>query len=89
LKRDVQVLIDAGGEPRLIGNRLMKHLHEVFHHWHRYLEGKIQWATMQRNILTVYYPLWETLEVRQQSAHAPDGTHQNIDVSPIQMKDLA
>ena len=71
LKRDFQALIDAGGEPRLIGDRLMKHLHEVFHHWHRYREGKIQRATMQRNILTIYYPLWETLEDGQRSSHAP------------------
>ena len=71
LKRDFHALIDAGGEPRLIGDRLMKHLHEVFHHWHRDREGKIQRATMQRNILTIYYPLWETLEDGQRSSHAP------------------
>jgi transposase len=72
LKRDFQALIDSGGNARRIGNRLMDHLHEVFHHWHRYRDGTIQRGTMRRNIRrSVWSQLWETLEDGQRSPHAP------------------
>lgn len=72
LKRDFQALIDAGGHGRGIGNRLMDHLHEVFHHWHRYRDGAIQRETLRRNIRQrVWSQIWETLEDGQRSPHAP------------------
>ena len=72
LKRDFQALIDAGGKAQLIGNRLQDHLHEVFHHWHRYRDGTVQRQTLRRNIRQrVWSQFWDTLEDGQRSPHAP------------------
>lgn len=72
LKRDFQALIDTGGKALLTGNRLMDHLNEVFHHWHRYRDGTIQRETMRRNIRQrVWSQLWDTLEDGQRCPHAP------------------
>lgn len=72
LKRDFQALIDAGGKGKLIGQRLMNHLDEVFRHWHRYRDGTIQRETLRRNIRQrVWSQLWDTLEDGQRCSHAP------------------
>ena len=71
LKRDFQAMIDAGGQAKQIGDRLMKHLHLVFDHWHGYRAGKITRRTMQANIRKLHWPIWETLEDGEQCPHAP------------------
>ena len=49
LKRDFQALHDAGEKAKVIGNRLMDHLNEVYLHWHHYRDGIIQQERMRRN----------------------------------------
>ena len=37
LKRDIQSLLDAGGDGTRVGERLMASLRDMFHHWHRWI----------------------------------------------------
>jgi len=50
LLRDFESMIDAGGKAKRIGWRLKKSGQEMFHHWHRYRDGKIKRATMRWHI---------------------------------------
>ena len=75
LKRDIQSLIDAGGDGAKIGERLMASLRDMFHYWHRYRDGTIQRQTMRNNIRKhCQWTVWETLEDGQRSPHAPTAT---------------
>lgn len=71
LKRDFQAMIDAGGQARKIGDRLMDHLHHVFDHWHRYRSGQTTRRTMQTNIKSLYHTVWQTLEDGERCSHGP------------------
>jgi transposase len=75
LKRDIQSLIDAGGDGVRIGERLRASLRDMFHHWHRYRDGTIQRQTMRNNIRKhCQWSVWDTLEDGQRSPHAPTAT---------------
>jgi transposase len=70
LLRDFQGLIDAGGVGKRIGRRLQKIGRKLFHHWHRARDGTITRATLRRNMQSLKYDMWQTLEDGQRCRHA-------------------
>lgn len=62
LLRDFQSLIDAGGKAKTLGRRLQGHAQRLFHHWHRYRDGKITRQTLQRHLRKLWWPVYESLE---------------------------
>ena len=62
LLRDFQSLIDAGGRAKAIGRRLKRHAQRLFHHWHRYRDGKSTRGTLRRNLRKLWWPVYEALE---------------------------
>ena len=72
LKRDIQALIDAGGEAKDVGEKLMACLHKVFGHWHDYCCGKIGRIALTRRINNdARSPMWQTLQTGLHSGHGP------------------
>ena len=63
LKRDIQSLLDVGGDGARIGERLRASLRDMFHHGHRDRDGTTQRQTMRNNIRKhCPWTVWETLE---------------------------
>ncbi len=60
--RDIQSLIEAGGEAKAIGRRLKTCGETSFHDWHRDRNGTITRQTIRRNIHKLWWPAYETLE---------------------------
>lgn len=72
LKRDIQVLIDAGGEAKDVGEKLMACLHKVFGHWHDDCRGQIGRVALTRRINNdARSPMWQRLQTGQNSGHGP------------------
>jgi transposase len=75
LKRNIQAVIDGGGDGFRIGSRLMSVLNRMFTLWHRYRSGKIRHATLRRQIeAQCQYQFYEALEDGQRCSHAPTVT---------------
>jgi len=62
LLRDFQGLIDGGGAGKRIGRRLQTIGEKLFYHWHRTRDGTTTRETMRRNVRSMKYSMWETLE---------------------------
>lgn len=75
LKRDFQGLIDAGGEGKIMGERLMALQRNVFDIWHRYRAGRLRHDTLRKKIeRECWYQVHAALDDGMRSAHAPTAT---------------
>jgi len=70
LKRDVQAIIDRGGESERIGKSLLEEIDRMFHWWHRVRDGTLTRATFKVYMRSLQIRFEAMLEVGALCGHS-------------------
>lgn len=62
LRREFQALMETHGETGELGRALLDASNQLFHLWHRFLDGELSRADLQKELLPIQWAFFEGLE---------------------------